>query len=328
METITYSEDPNTKSSRTRPFELSRPGPSKKHLYLVARFMSALTANLNSTPGKLLGAFIGDALGAPDVEALPVPPKKTAGKKTTTRAQDCDKYVEAEALYRRCLQGREKTLGPEHTDTLESTMNLGVLLQKRGNLEEAEPLLRRALAGQDRTLGADHTATLVSVYNLGTLLQASGQLNEAEALYRRALEGRERTLGPDHADTVSTVYNLGMLLQERGKLDEAEPLLHCILERRERTLGPDHPDTLLSVRNLGVMLYNRNRFEEAERLFRPAHKRFINTFGPAHSNTRDVAKVLDFLKMKNIGRHLKKQKPNDKCACGSGRKYKKCCKNK
>ena len=61
-------------------------------------------------------------------------------------------FYEAELLYRRALEGSERTLGPDHSDTLNSVNNLGSLLQDRGQLDEAESLYRRALEGSERTL--------------------------------------------------------------------------------------------------------------------------------------------------------------------------------
>ena len=60
------------------------------------------------------------------------------------------KLNEAEPLYRRALEGREKTLGPDHLHTLISVNNLGLLLYTQGKLNEAEPLLRRALEGREK----------------------------------------------------------------------------------------------------------------------------------------------------------------------------------
>jgi len=38
--------------------------------------------------------------------------------------QDLRKYEEAEQIYRRALEGREKVLGKEHSDTIASVNNL------------------------------------------------------------------------------------------------------------------------------------------------------------------------------------------------------------
>ena len=52
---------------------------------------------------------------------------------------------EAEPLYRRALEARERVLGKEHPDTLISVNNLAGLYQAQGRYGEAEPLYRRAL---------------------------------------------------------------------------------------------------------------------------------------------------------------------------------------
>ena len=68
------------------------------------------------------------------------------------KLQKQSKLNEAEPLFRRALEGRERTLGPDHSDTLTSVNNLGFLLYAQGKLNEAEAMLRRALEGYERTL--------------------------------------------------------------------------------------------------------------------------------------------------------------------------------
>ena len=52
--------------------------------------------------------------------------------------QDQGRLEEAEVMYRRALEGRERLLGSDHPDTLSSVDNLGSLLADLGQLEEAE----------------------------------------------------------------------------------------------------------------------------------------------------------------------------------------------
>ncbi|CAG8884107.1 unnamed protein product, partial [Penicillium egyptiacum] len=53
-----------------------------------------------------------------------------------------------------------KALGPNHTSTLRTVDNLGVLYASQGKLDEAEQMHIRALAGKERALGPNHTSTL------------------------------------------------------------------------------------------------------------------------------------------------------------------------
>ncbi|KAF4456499.1 ankyrin 3, partial [Fusarium albosuccineum] len=112
-----------------------------------------------------------------------------------------DKLGEAEAMYKRALEGKEKALGGDHTSTLNTVDNLGNLYSGQGKLGEAEAMHKRALEGKEKALGGDHTSTLSTVGNLGNLYSGQGKLGEAEAMYKRALEGYEKALGGDHTST-------------------------------------------------------------------------------------------------------------------------------
>ncbi|KAI8272665.1 hypothetical protein K4K60_012077 [Colletotrichum sp. SAR11_57] len=64
---------------------------------------------------------------------------------------DQGRLKEAEAMYERALQGKEKALGPDHTSTLNTVNNLGILYKDQGRLKEAEAMYERALQGKDVT---------------------------------------------------------------------------------------------------------------------------------------------------------------------------------
>ena len=52
---------------------------------------------------------------------------------------------EAEPLYRRALEGFERTLGPDHRNTWYSRGNLGIVLMKLGN-KEGRPQITQVLS--------------------------------------------------------------------------------------------------------------------------------------------------------------------------------------
>ncbi|SLM39118.1 kinesin light chain 1, partial [Lasallia pustulata] len=75
--------------------------------------------------------------------------------------------AEAEAMYRRALEGKETAWGPEHTSMLDTVNNLGNLYKNQGKMAEAEAMYRRALEGYETAWGPEHTATLDTANNLG-----------------------------------------------------------------------------------------------------------------------------------------------------------------
>ncbi|SLM37470.1 beta transducin-like protein het-e4s, partial [Lasallia pustulata] len=141
--------------------------------------------------------------------------------------------AEAEAMYRRALEGSEKASGAgAHVDAGHGPQP-GESLQESGQdggsgshvstgMAEAEAMYRQALEGLEKAWGPEHTSTLGTVHHLAVLYADQGKMAEAEAMYRRALEGSEKAWGPEHTSTLGTVHNLGNLYKDQGKMAEAE----------------------------------------------------------------------------------------------------------
>ena len=53
-------------------------------------------------------------------------------------------------MYLRVLAGYEKAWDPEHTSTLDTVNNLGILYRNQGKMKEAEDMYLRALAGYEK----------------------------------------------------------------------------------------------------------------------------------------------------------------------------------
>ncbi|CAD6446243.1 f915f03b-3603-4ccf-9fb2-dd5b65dd2f7b [Sclerotinia trifoliorum] len=193
--------------------------------------------------------------------------------------RDQGKLAEAEKMYHRALEGKEKALGPDHTSTLDTVNNLGNLYRDQGKLAEAEKMYHRALEGKEKALGPDHTSTLDTINNLGNLYSDQGKLAKAEKIYLRALEGNEKALGPDHTSTLDIINNLGNLYSDQGKLAEAEKMYLRALEGSEKALGPDHTSTLDIINNLGSLYSNQGKLAEAEKMYLRALEGYENALG-------------------------------------------------
>src|SRR5882762_9626330 len=68
---------------------------------------------------------------------------------------DQGKLDEAEKMYQRALQGKEKAWGLDHTSTLYTVNNLGSLYKSQGKLDEAEKMYQRALQGYEEAIGLE-----------------------------------------------------------------------------------------------------------------------------------------------------------------------------
>lgn len=139
---------------------------------------------------------------------------------------------------------REKVLGPNHPDTLDSGNNLALALRSQGNYAEAETQLREVIKLKEKVLGRENPSTLSSRNNLAATLHGQGKYPEAETQYREVIAEQEEMLGPDHPNTLNSLFNLALCLKAEMKLDDAREYARCAAEGATRVFGANHPDTL------------------------------------------------------------------------------------
>jgi tetratricopeptide (TPR) repeat protein len=175
----------------------------------------------------------------------------------------------AEPHVRIALQIRERELGTDHVDTLNTLSAMGTVLSMQGKMVEAEDCHRRELFGRQRVQGVSHPDTLSARYELARVLSWEGKLSEAEVYFRAALHGYRRVLGDDHEKSLNCMNYMGIVLQRQGKLEEAEAFYRERLERNLR-MCDICPTTLASIESLGRLLVEQHQLAEAENLFREA----------------------------------------------------------
>ncbi|KAI0159859.1 hypothetical protein GGR52DRAFT_582588 [Hypoxylon sp. FL1284] len=195
-------------------------------------------------------------------------------------------YNEAEQMYRKTLELRERVLGREHPSTLASINNLAL----------AEQMHRQTLELRERVLGREHPSTLDSMNNLANVLDSQGKYEELT----------ERVLGREYLDTLGSMNNLALLikrvmnnlvsvkehlfifgsinnlanvLNSQGKYKELrEQVMNALAitlnsqgkyEGAEQVLGREHPFTLGSMNNLASI--HRQILELTERVLGREH---------------------------------------------------------
>ncbi len=194
-------------------------------------------------------------------------------------------HSQAAQLFRDALAIREKTLGPEHSDTATSLNNLANLLRDQGDFAGARSLHERALAIREKALGPEHSDTATSLNNLAMILKAQGDFAQARPLFERALSIYERALGLEHPAAALSLNQLAFLLQAQGDFAGAQPLCERALAIREKALGPEHPATARSLNNLASLLKARGDLAGARRLHERALAIHETALGPDHPHT-------------------------------------------
>jgi tetratricopeptide (TPR) repeat protein len=206
------------------------------------------------------------------------------------------KLDEAEKMFQRALQGREKILGLDHTQTLDTVNCIGTVYKDQGRLNESMEMLQRALKGKERILGPDHVDTLDVLHNIANLLKHLGRLEEAEKMYLRALHGSEQAWGANHPSTITTICALGSLYYTQNKLSEAVKMYQQALQRYNNTIGPErvrfYLPALKTAYSLGLTFARQNNTEEARGMLVKAVEGFWKVYGDDHPKTKDAQECL------------------------------------
>jgi tetratricopeptide (TPR) repeat protein len=193
-------------------------------------------------------------------------------------------YAEAEPLYQKALELRQRLLGEEHPAVAQSLNNLANLYYSQERYAQAEPLYQQALELKKRLLGEEHPDIATSLNNLALLYYSQERYAEAESLYVQTLELRKRLLGEEHPDVAQSLSNLANLYYSQERYAEAEPLYLQALELKKHLLGEEHPDIAQSLNNLAALYYFQAQYAKAEPLYLQAldlEKRCLGEEHPA-----------------------------------------------
>jgi eukaryotic-like serine/threonine-protein kinase len=146
--------------------------------------------------------------------------------------------------------------------------DLGIVLQKQGDLAGAREKLEEALA-DFRQVG-DENGAASALTNLGEVYRAQGDLAQAEDLYREAL-GTFRKIGRKDNE-YATMNNLGGVLYQRGDFRSARKFYQDLLELRQA--AGDKNGVALARTNLADVMRVQGEFDRAVGL----HEQALATF--------------------------------------------------
>jgi len=133
-------------------------------------------------------------------------------------------FADADKLYRKALEIRERKEGPNHPDVATTLNNLAGLEAAQGNYDAAQPMLERALTIRQTALGNQHVLTAQSMNNLALLYAAQGNAAAAEPLYQQAISVLEKEDGSRSGELDRVLDNYAAMLHETGRDSEADAL--------------------------------------------------------------------------------------------------------
>jgi eukaryotic-like serine/threonine-protein kinase len=187
---------------------------------------------------------------------------------------------EADALYKRTLEIRRKSLGPKHPTVGQALQLSGLFYLNQGRLDESEAAYREAL---ELFRGIDPRHFEVGKCNNGLALIASrrGRYAEAEKMMVEVEALFREVLGEKHPFTWQIRGNRAAQIRMQGRLEEAEGIEREVAAKLAEINGKDSGEAIDARSRLGETLRKRGRVAEALPLHRQSLEAVLRLEGEA-----------------------------------------------
>ncbi len=192
---------------------------------------------------------------------------------------------EAETQLVRALELRERVLGKDDPETIDSLRALERLRARQGRMIETERLAAELTARSERVLGPDHPDTLLAHADHANALTMLGRGTEAESEVRDARARWPATLPPTDPRLIDLEKSLLTVLEYRKAGEEATRVAHDVYERVRSSFGPVHPRTLEAAGAYGRQLIGNGDRDGGLALMRTMLELHKKQLGPEHDHT-------------------------------------------
>jgi tetratricopeptide (TPR) repeat protein len=202
-------------------------------------------------------------------------------------------YQEAHCMFAASLACTVALRGDNHPDVANSFNNIGIVYEKKGDLENALVQHQKALEIRTRVFGSDHLDVAKSYNNIGNVYNRQGKYEEALEYYQKSSDIKIRVFGSDHPDVASSYLNIGAVYGRKGDVENALVQHQKALEIRTRVFGSDHPDVATSYQNLAVVYQRQGNHVQTKEMVTKAYHIFLRMLGPDHPQTQGLKPFVD-----------------------------------
>ncbi|WOV83658.1 tetratricopeptide repeat protein [Sporosarcina jeotgali] len=195
---------------------------------------------------------------------------------------DEGRLLEAEALYKDCLQSLEKSSAKYKT----ALHGLGFVHASQKEYNKARKVYKelREIARENSDIQEEH----IAIHQLGMVERMAGNFIEAQALFDEELKLLEDCKPDFHLGFAANFYEQGFIMLKRHRLEEAEALMTSSLENSK--LSEDAICLGCAYRGLGEVFLAKHKNEEAKLYFLKSKKAFEK--GNDEAGVNDVCSLL------------------------------------
>jgi tetratricopeptide (TPR) repeat protein len=202
------------------------------------------------------------------------------------------RYDEAEAHQRRALDGRIRTIGADHGDTLNTRVRPAESIGAQERWQEAEALARETVDLGEARGWPLHESVISGRLSIAWIRRRQEHWAQAEELARTVVDQFHTIRHDDHPFAVAARHLLVECLLNTGDLAGAEEQATHVRQMRTEKLGVDHHYTIIISCDLARVLTAAGRSEEAKPLAAqvlPAAERVLGDDNAHTQQLRELA---------------------------------------
>ena len=187
-------------------------------------------------------------------------------------------YTAAEAMFKKILQVKEKNLGPDDLDTLDTVNDLALVSMHQGKFEEAYLLYQRVAVGMLVKLGTldprsiDANSNHALLISLAHKLSNFNYLDNLQEWFSTLYTHRKINFGDYHPETLKIAMSYADLLHEnQSSLEHAQQLYQTVLSalpKVNETSSPEECHTFFKLsEKYANLLYDLKEYGEAKEIY-------------------------------------------------------------
>lgn len=236
----------------------------------------------SATPQTTTQRIVGTMYAAIDSDPRSI---QAAGHKNAGR------WDQARNLEYAIFQEHLRTLGPDHSSTIEVGYHLAEIDLEAAYLAKATEWCKWVSDQSQRELGPRHRLTIRAESLMGEILCARGRYQESESVCANVLARQQMSIGDDDLDTLETRRRLSMAYSNLGQEQTAIKIAEKRHEALSRVLGPQHIRVLASALDTVEVLVT-SRTQDGDKLL---ESRFNGEFANTAAQTGQLAREVNDL---------------------------------
>ncbi|KAL6815368.1 P-loop containing nucleoside triphosphate hydrolase protein [Trichoderma sp. SZMC 28013] len=217
---------------------------------------------------------------------------------------DLNEWKGRELLDEKILAMRQKILGVEHPDTLNSmaaltisyfgqafadrddgTLRFDISYQWKNSryyVNKAYEIGMEVLGLRHKVLGPTHQDTIASWKIITEIQCAQGQHNAATKIAQNILDTQRTLYGEKHPNTLTAMEDLAYIFYIQGQYTQALSIREEVLKLQKETVGERNLATMLAMYNLAISWNQCGRRGDALILMKECYKLQEDVFGLFH----------------------------------------------